>query len=41
MKGDTITITAIARISKEIPTSKLFVRIERDSLERKVRFICE
>jgi hypothetical protein len=41
MKGDTITITAIARILKEIPTSKLFVRMERDSLERKVRFICE
>ena len=41
MKGDTITITAIARITKEIPTSKLFVRIERDSLERKIRFICE
>ena len=41
MRGDTITITAICHISKEIPTSKLFVRMEKDSLERKVRFICE
>lgn len=41
MKGDTITITAIAHITKEIPTSKLFVRIEKDSIERKIRFICE
>ena len=41
MKGDTITITAIARILKEIPTSKLFVRMEKETLERKVRFICE
>jgi hypothetical protein len=41
MKGDTITITAIAHITKEIPTSKLFVRVEKDSLERKIRFICE
>lgn len=41
MKGDTITITAIAHITKEIPTSQLFVKIERDSLERKIRFICE
>ncbi len=41
MKGDTITVTAIAHILKEIPTSKLFVRMEKDSLERKVKFICE
>jgi hypothetical protein len=41
MKGDTITITAVAHITKEIPTSKLFVRIEKDSIERKIRFICE
>jgi hypothetical protein len=41
MKGDTITVTGVAHISKEIPTSKLFVRIERYSLERKIRFICE
>lgn len=41
MKGDTVIITAVAHITKEIPTSKLFVRIERDSLERKIRFICE
>ncbi len=41
MKGDTITVTATARILKEIPTSKLFVRMEKDSLERKIRFICE
>ena len=41
MKGDTITITAIAHIRKEIPTSKLFVISVKDSLERKVRFICE
>ncbi len=41
MRGDTITITAVCHISKEIPTSQLFVRIEKDSLERKVRFICE
>lgn len=41
MRGDTITITAVARISKEIPTSQLFVRIERDSIERKMRIICE
>jgi hypothetical protein len=41
MKGDTITVTAMAYITKEIPTSKLFVRIEKDSIERKIRFICE
>jgi hypothetical protein len=41
MKGDTITVTAIAHILKEIPTSKLFVRMEEETLERKVRFICE
>ena len=41
MKGDTLTITAMAHITKEIPTSQLFVRIERDSIERKMRIICE
>lgn len=41
MRGDTMTITAMCHISKEIPTSKLFVRIERDSIERKMRIICE
>jgi hypothetical protein len=41
MRGDTMTITAMCYISKEIPTSKLFVRIERDSIERKMRIICE
>ena len=41
MIGDTITVTAIAHIRKEIPTSKLFVVSVKDSLERKVRFICE
>jgi hypothetical protein len=41
MVGDTITVTAIAHINKEIPTSKLFVIMQKDSLERKVRFICE
>lgn len=41
MKGDTITVTAIAHISKEIPTSKLFVRMEKDSLTQKIRFICD
>ena len=41
MRGDTMIITAMCHISKEIPTSKLFVRIERDSIERKMRIICE
>ena len=41
MRGDTMIITAMCQISKEIPTSKLFVRIERDSIERKIRIICE
>jgi hypothetical protein len=41
IRGDTMTITAICHISKEIPTSQLFVRIERDSIERKMRIICE
>ena len=41
MRGDTMTITAVCHISKEIPTSQLFVRIERDSIERKIRIICE
>jgi hypothetical protein len=41
MIGDTITVTAIAHIRKEIPTSKLFVISVKDSIERKVRFICE
>ena len=41
MRGDTMIITAMCHISKEIPTSKLFVRIERDSIERKIRIICE
>jgi hypothetical protein len=41
MKGDTVVITAMAHITKEIPTSKLFVRIQKDSIERKIRFICE
>lgn len=41
MQGDTITVTAIAHILKEIPTSKLFVRMEREKIERKVQFICE
>ena len=41
MRGDTMTITAMCHISKEIPTSKLFVRIERDSIKRNMKIICE
>lgn len=41
MKGDTVTISAICHITKEIPTSQLFARIEKDSIVRNMRIICE
>ena len=41
IQGSNFPYSNVCHISKEIPTSKLFVRIEKDSLERKIKFICE
>jgi hypothetical protein len=41
MKGDTVTITAICHLTKEIPTGRMFARIEKDSISRNMRIICE